>query len=192
MKRLFLNEKMTYSFVCNHTEIDNPLTSDCGRFYYDSRYKPSETLLTDRGFYIENTGGGCTAWAQSFLLGNREVYIWISNDNISHECEDNELMHIGIFDKLDTECIISWTSEGDRTIHKMDFLPVDDQKQFIDEQQNDDELANEALDQALAFIQKRLGIETGDYAGQFFDNGHVQDQLIVYIKNERKNKRGLI
>ena len=190
MKKLFLNEKMSYSFVCNHTEIDNPLTSDCGRFYYDSNYHPSESLLIDRGFSVVSTGGGCTAWGQNFMLGNRPVYLWITNNNLSHTCENNEEMFLSIFNVQDDECIISWTNKGETTIHKMDLLPIEDQKQFIDEKQNDDELANEALDVALAFIQNRLGIETGDYAGMFFDNGHVQDQLIVYIKNERKNKRG--
>lgn len=192
IKKLFLNEKGTYSFECDHTDIHNSLISDCGRFYYDSRYKPSESFLIDRGFYISGTGGGCTAWRQEFYLGEKSIYMLITNLNLSHECENNEEMIFGLFELEEDEPIISWTTKNEITIHNPKLLPYEDMTKIEQEQADNEQLAMEALDLALGLIQKRIGIETGDYASNFFDNTNIVDQFMEYIKDEKINKKGLL
>ena len=46
------------------------------------------------------------------------------------------------------------------------------------------DLAREALDAACLLIQERLGVETGDLAGMFFDDDRVEDSLRNYIRSE--------
>ena len=65
---------------------------------------------------------------------------------------------------------------------------MDERTQFIEEQRNNEELALEALDEALAFIHKRIGIRWGDYASEFFSDGLVEKRLVQYIEQERINK----
>jgi hypothetical protein len=65
---------------------------------------------------------------------------------------------------------------------------MNDRSQFIEEQKDNEELAQEALDEALAFIHKRIGIRWGDYASEFFSDGLVEKRLIQYIEQERLNK----
>ena len=192
IKKLFLNEKGTYSFVCDHTEIQNSLISDCGRFYYDSRYKPSESFLIDRGFYISETGGGYTAWKQEFYLGDKHIFMLITNFNSSHECKDNEEMIFELFESKEYESIISWTTKNEITIHNSKLLPFEDMSKIEQEQADNEQLAIEALDIALGLIQKRIGIESGDYASNFFDNTNIVDQFMQYIKQEKINKMGLV
>lgn len=66
---------------------------------------------------------------------------------------------------------------------------MDERTQFIEEQRENEELALEALDEALAFIHKRIGIRWGDYASEFFSDGLVEKRLVQYIEQERINKR---
>ena len=65
---------------------------------------------------------------------------------------------------------------------------MNDRSQFIEEQKDNEELAQEALDEALAFIHKRIGIRWGDYASEFFSDGLVEKRLVQYIEQERLNK----
>lgn len=65
---------------------------------------------------------------------------------------------------------------------------MNDRSKFIEEQKDNEELAQEALDEALAFIHKRIGIRWGDYASEFFSDGLVEKRLIQYIEQERINK----
>ena len=51
-------------------------------------------------------------------------------------------------------------------------------------QQNHEDLANEALDEACAYIQRKLGITSGDFASHFFSDGVVIDLLQKYIDEE--------
>jgi hypothetical protein len=46
------------------------------------------------------------------------------------------------------------------------------------------DLAREALDAACLLIQERLGVETGDLAGMFFDDDRVEDSFRNYIRSE--------
>ena len=66
---------------------------------------------------------------------------------------------------------------------------MNEKEEFIQEQQDNEELAQEALDEALAFIHKRIGIRWGDYASEFFSDGLVEKRLVQYIEQERINKR---
>jgi hypothetical protein len=61
----------TASFTHDHTAIVNPTLSDCGRFVVSPK---------TYGFYVEYTGGGCTAWVKKFDNG----YLVISDYDVSH------------------------------------------------------------------------------------------------------------
>lgn len=60
----------TMSFTFEGTSIQNPTASFCGRFTVDPK---------GYGFYVEHTGGGCTAWVKKLDNG----YLVMTND-LSH------------------------------------------------------------------------------------------------------------
>ena len=61
---------------------------------------------------------------------------------------------------------------------------MDERTQFIRDQQDLEDLANEALDEACAYIQRKLGVTTGDLASHFFSDGVVIGQFQKYIDEE--------
>ena len=61
---------------------------------------------------------------------------------------------------------------------------MDERTQFDREQREQEEIATEALDEACAYIQKKLGITTGDLASHFFSDGVVVDLFKKYIYEE--------
>ena len=63
---------------------------------------------------------------------------------------------------------------------------MDDRTQFYKEQRELEDLANEALDEACGYIQRKLGITSGDFASHFFSDGIVLNKLIQYIEEEKK------
>jgi len=58
-------------------------------------------------------------------------------------------------------------------------------------QQQMDNLANDALNVAVRYIQDELKIKTGDFAGFFFSEGDVQQILSEYIRGEISNGKGV-
>ena len=61
---------------------------------------------------------------------------------------------------------------------------MDERTQFINEQKENEDLAIEALDEACAYIQRKLGVTTGDLASHFFSDGVVVDLFKKYIDEE--------
>ena len=61
---------------------------------------------------------------------------------------------------------------------------MDERTQFTREQKELEDLATEALDEACAYIQRKLGITTGDLASHFFSDGVVVDLFKKYIDEE--------
>ena len=61
---------------------------------------------------------------------------------------------------------------------------MDERTQFINEQKENEDLAIEALDEACAYIQRKLGITTGDFASHFFSDDVVVDLFKKYIDEE--------
>jgi hypothetical protein len=61
---------------------------------------------------------------------------------------------------------------------------VDERTQFDREQREQEDIASEALDEACAYMQKKLGITTGDFASHFFSDGVVVDLFKKYIDEE--------
>ena len=61
---------------------------------------------------------------------------------------------------------------------------MDERTQFINEQKENEDLATEALDEACAYIQRKLGITTGDLASHFFSDGVVVNLFKKYIDEE--------
>lgn len=58
--------------------------------------------LKEQGFYIEYTGGGCTAWVKKLPTGQ---YIVITNGNLSHEFSLSDGFELGIYDGSEDECM---------------------------------------------------------------------------------------
>jgi len=63
---------------------------------------------------------------------------------------------------------------------------MDERTQFEQEQREFENLANEALDEACYYIQRKLGVKSGDFASHFFSDGIVLNKLIQYIEEEKK------
>jgi hypothetical protein len=61
---------------------------------------------------------------------------------------------------------------------------MDERTAFILEQKEHEEIASEALDEACAYIQRKLGIKSGDFASHFFSDGVVVDLFKKYIDEE--------
>ena len=61
---------------------------------------------------------------------------------------------------------------------------MDERTQFTREQKELEDLAIEALDEACAYIQRKLGVKTGDLASHFFSDGVVVDLFKKYIDEE--------
>jgi hypothetical protein len=60
------------SYIFDDTAIQNPTLSPCSRFNVSPK---------DYGFYIEGTGGGCTAWVKQLENG----FLVLTNGGLSHE-----------------------------------------------------------------------------------------------------------
>jgi hypothetical protein len=58
--------------------------------------------MQSAGFYIENTGGGCTTWAKT--LPN-DCYLWITSD-LSHDLGPDDELCMGIYTG-DADCIFA-------------------------------------------------------------------------------------
>lgn len=83
----------TMSFSFEGTAIQNPTASPDGRFTVDPK---------GYGFYVENTGGGCTAWVKKLDNG----YLVMTNGNLSHELgEDGSEFDMCFYDGTDDECM---------------------------------------------------------------------------------------
>jgi len=65
----------TMSFIFDNTAIQNPTLSPCARFTVSPK---------DYGFYIEGTGGGCSAWVKQLENG----FLVLTNGGLSHELGD--------------------------------------------------------------------------------------------------------
>ena len=61
---------------------------------------------------------------------------------------------------------------------------MDERTQFDREQREQEEIATEALDEACAYIQRKLGVTTGDLASHFFSDGVVVGIFKKYIDEE--------
>ena len=70
MENFFDVESMTFGF--DGVSISNPTSSPDGRFTVSPK---------DYGFYVEHTGGGCTAWVKKLENG----YLVLTDDNLNHE-----------------------------------------------------------------------------------------------------------
>jgi hypothetical protein len=64
------------SFIFDDTAIQNPTLSPCSRFTVSPK---------DYGFYIEGTGGGCTAWVKKLENG----FLVLTNGNLGHDLGDS-------------------------------------------------------------------------------------------------------
>ena len=61
---------------------------------------------------------------------------------------------------------------------------MDERTQFIRDEQDLEDLATEALDEACGYIQRKLGVTTGDFASHFFSDEVVVDLFKKYIDEE--------
>jgi hypothetical protein len=90
MKENFFDlETMSFSF--EGTAIQNPTASPDGRFTVDPK---------GYGFYVDHTGGGCTAWVKKLENG----YLVMTNNNLGHDLgEDGKEFTMCFYDGQDDE-----------------------------------------------------------------------------------------
>jgi hypothetical protein len=105
MKTLFkTNDKNApYGFSFNDVEILNPTISECGRFNVSPEYY---------GFTIWQTGGGCTAHGQEFLLDGNTVLMLITDKDVEliHVTDETENCYIGLYDmEMDSLDVDVWS-----------------------------------------------------------------------------------
>jgi len=81
----------TMSFEFEGTAIQNPTASPDGRFTVDPK---------GYGFYVDHTGGGCTAWVKKLDNG----YLVMTNGNLGHDLgEDGKEFDMCFYDGQDDE-----------------------------------------------------------------------------------------
>jgi hypothetical protein len=61
---------------------------------------------------------------------------------------------------------------------------MDERTQFDREERELEDFAQNALDEACAYMQRKLGVTTGDFASHFFSDGVVVDLFKKYIDEE--------
>jgi hypothetical protein len=59
---------------------------------------------------------------------------------------------------------------------------MDERTAFIKEQKENEDLANEALEEAIHYIQRKLNIKSEDFPSDFFSNGLILKELVRYIE----------
>lgn len=107
MKTLFpiKNSPCLFGFDFNGTEITNPLIDEDG---LGNPVSPEHY-----GFEVTQTGGGCTAHAQHFLLDGKRVLMLITDGDLNHIDKDTITATIGLYDE-DMVDAISETWEVNR------------------------------------------------------------------------------
>jgi len=84
-------ELETMSFEFEGIAIQNPTCSPDGRFRVDPK---------GYGFYVDHTGGGCTAWVKKLENG----YLVMTNNNLGHDLgEDGTEFTMCFYDGEDDE-----------------------------------------------------------------------------------------
>jgi hypothetical protein len=144
-------------------------------------YGPALVAL---GFEVIGTGGGCTAWCKQFPA---EHYVLITDDNCGHDLENApDAMVVGAYD-ADSQQL---GGNGEYFEGGFDGLPDaivkycamarDAGLKALDVEC----MVDDALNAAVALIQKRLGVQTGDVAAHVFSDGAVADALRNYVDTE--------
>jgi hypothetical protein len=95
MNKLFKNTnphtpEVLYVFEHNGMVIDNPL--------WDSEMT-SHVNPEHYGFEVWDTGGGCTANGQEFLLDGETVVMLLTDGNLHHVEDDTLVATVGLYDQ---------------------------------------------------------------------------------------------
>ena len=107
-RELHMTDLGTYAFTFNHTEITGFLSGENSIDQYDPRIEDSESIPKGYGFKVTDTGGGCTAWHQPFMLNGKKVHMLITTDQ-THEVAPTDLMIVGVYDDdFGDEGILVW------------------------------------------------------------------------------------
>jgi hypothetical protein len=160
---------MTFSY--DGTAISNPTLSSCGRFLVNP--------ITEYGFSVIHTGGGCTALQLKVEGG----WVVLTDTGCSHELgEVLSPMLMGFYDGSEDENTETmWGNELGHT-----YLQVGVNVMQEDEIDN---LAEDALNAMCKTVQDYLGIKHGDNAGLYFSDGRFKHLIKDYIKDEIVCKR---
>ena len=157
------------SFLNDGMAITNPTCSSCGRFTVDP--------VTEYGFSIAHTGGGCTALEKKVNGG----WVVLTDEGSSHQLGDTLSPFImGFYDgNEDGECM--WGNFLGTSYLQVGVLPM-----TFDEV---DDLAENALNALCLTVQDHLGIKHGDNASFYFSDGKFKELIKDYIKDEISVKR---
>jgi hypothetical protein len=154
------------TFNCDGTAISNPTVSTCGRFTVDP--------ITEYGFEIMHTGGGCTALQKKVNGG----WVVLSRE-CTHKLGENLTPFImGFYDG----------SEGDMWGNELGISYLQVGVPVVTNEEIDD-LAEDALNAMCKTVQDYLGIKHGDNAGLYFSDDRFKELIKDYIKDEIDVKR---
>jgi len=95
MNKLFKNTnphtpEVPFVFEHDGMVIDNPLWNSEMTSHVNPEYY---------GFKIWDTGGGCTAHGQYFLLDGKKVIMLLTDGNLCHIQDDSEMATVGLYDE---------------------------------------------------------------------------------------------
>jgi hypothetical protein len=98
LKNLITTSFETYAFVQSGVEITGFLSSENTIEQYRSGPDGSDAIPKGYGFSVIDTGGGCTAWCQKFMLNGRVVNMLLTDDGgVTHKIEPTDRMIVGVY-----------------------------------------------------------------------------------------------
>jgi hypothetical protein len=109
-RTLYLTAFDTYGFTSGISEITGFLSTLDRAQTYDPTLSATSCITLRNGFAIVDTGGGCTAWRQEFLVDGKPCYMLITDDDgMSHKIAPGEPMMVGVYGEENAEAMAFWT-----------------------------------------------------------------------------------
>ena len=98
LKNLIKTSFGTYAFEQSGLEITGFLSSENTIDQYHPENEASAAIPAGYGFSVIDTGGGCTAWFQKFLLNGKPVHMLITDDGgMTHKIEPKDRLMVGVY-----------------------------------------------------------------------------------------------
>lgn len=110
-KELIKTSFGTYGFEQSGLEITGFLNSENTIETYVPSIESTQAIPKHYGFEVIDTGGGCTAWFQKFMLDGKPVHMLITDDGgMTHKAEPGDRIIVGVYhsDQGGQDEIVVW------------------------------------------------------------------------------------
>ena len=113
-RELVLTDFGTYGFEKSGVEITGFLTSENTIGQYDPEKESERPIPEMYGFNVAQTGGGCTAWWQDFLLDGKRVHMMLTDDSgMTHKIDPSDRLLVGVYtDGDESDAILCWEQDN--------------------------------------------------------------------------------